>query len=102
MLNHVRCIFIFSSAHQLQDGPVEPCRVRLFGFLSLLAAVAWPVAAGRDSLEDFFRDFGGCLSCFWMFFWDDLLVFKDFFNVCLMNLTMFDALMICLIVFDSL
>lgn len=29
-----------------QDGPVEPCRVRLFRFLSLLAAVAWPVAAG--------------------------------------------------------
>lgn len=64
MLNHVRCIFIFSSAHQLQDGPVEPCRVRLFRFLSLLAAVAWPVAAGRDSLEDFFRDFGGMFELF--------------------------------------
>lgn len=37
-----------------------------------------------------------------MFFWDDVLVFKDFLNVCLMNLTMFDELMICLIVFDSL
>lgn len=64
MLNHVRCIFIFSSAHQLQDGPVEPSRVRLFRFLSLLAAVAWPVAAGCDSLEDFFRDFVGMFELF--------------------------------------
>lgn len=28
------------------DGPVEPCRVRAFRTLSLLAAMAWPLVAG--------------------------------------------------------
>ncbi|CAK9093920.1 unnamed protein product [Durusdinium trenchii] len=29
-----------------QDGPVEPCRVKLFRCLSLLAALVWPLVAG--------------------------------------------------------